>query len=311
MTLDTPVSETHGTNASKLKNPFYTSEYIAYRSAQGYIPWILTNDTHEQSKLYCLAFMKSGRLRRSLEIPSMPDISEDNPFWQALMDFCRKKGISDLSVNSFGSQGGLIPVLPREQNRKTRWEYIIDLKTPDIIKKMSKLHVRKIKRAQKFSVKMRRMSNQQAVEAHAQLISLSMQRRKDRGEQVTTAVPMENISRLINAGAGEVFQAVLADKVISSNLILLAEKAGYNHSGGTSPEGMDCGASHFLFYEIACALRDEGMEILNLGGTDDPDPNSGLVRFKTGFGAEKIKLEAARFMPISFATSLLQCFLSP
>ncbi|MEE8529536.1 MAG: hypothetical protein V3S35_02060, partial [Nitrosomonadaceae bacterium] len=60
--------------------------------------------------------------------------------------------------------------------------------------------------------------------------------------------------QLIESGAGEIFQAVLASQVVSSNLILMAEKAGYNHTQGTSPEGMDCGAAHFLIHGIACAL---------------------------------------------------------
>ncbi len=38
-------------------------------------------------------------------------------------------------------------------------------------------------------------------------------------------------------------------------------------------------------------------------GTDDPNPGSELVKFKTGFGVatEKIELEAARFMQGSVA----------
>ncbi len=113
--------------------------------------------------------------------------------------------------------------------------------------------------------------------------------------------------QLIGSGAGEIFQAVLASQVVSSNLILIAEKAGYNHTQGTSPEGMDCGAAHFLIHGIARALRQEGKEVLNLGGTDDPNPESGLVKFKTGFGVttEKIELETARFMP----SSIVSCFL--
>jgi len=69
---------------------------------------------------------------------------------------------------------------------------------------------------------------------------------------------------------------VLASQAVSSNLILIAEKDGYNHTQGTSPEGMDCGAAHFLIHGIARALRQEGREVLNLGGTDDPNPESGI-----------------------------------
>lgn len=310
--LNTTIPEICMTHMQSLHNPFYTPEYITYRCSQGDTPWILSsNSAHTQSEIHCLAFMKSGRLRHSLEIPSVPDISRDEPFWHGLVNFCRNKGISNLSINSFGAQGGLIPQLAHERSRKKRYEYILDLTHSDALKEMSKQHVRKVKQAQKAGVKMQRACHQEAVEAHVRLISLSMQRRKSRGEKnITTSVPVKNIQHLVSTGTGEVFQAVLADQVISSNLILRAPRAGYNHSGGTSPEGMNCGASHFLIYEIAGALRDEGKKTFNLGGVDDPDPKSGLVRFKTGFGTERIQLEAAQFMPRSVASGFLQHFLS-
>lgn len=293
-------------------NPFYTPQYIDFRCSQGYTPWILINGDNTQSKICCPAFMKTGMLRCSLEIPSIPDLPVDEPFWQGLMDFCRQKGVSNLSVNSFCSPGSLIPQLGDEKSRKIRWEYALNLKHADVLKKMSEQHTRKVKRARKIEVKMQRGRNRQAVEAHGRLISASMQRRKERGENVTTSAPVEDLVRLIDSGAAEIFQAMLADRVVSSNLILMAEKAGYSHTQGTSPEGMDCGAAHFLVHEIACTLRDEGKEVFNLGGAD-PKLESGLVRFKTGFGAatERIELEAATFTPGNVASCLLRRFLFP
>ncbi|MGH8762474.1 MAG: GNAT family N-acetyltransferase [Nitrosospira sp.] len=289
-------------------NPFYTPQYFAFRRTQGFTPWILINGDHARSNVYCPAFMKAGRLRCSLEIPSLPDLPADAPFWEGIMDFCRRKGVSDLSVNSFCSAGGVIPSLHHEESRKSRWEYVLKLSHSEFLKKMSKGHAYRIKRAKKMGVEMRRVRDRQAADAHARLISASMQRRQERGENVTTTAPVESLHQLVDSGAAEIFQAVLDGQVVSSNFILLAEKAGYSHTQGTSPEGMDCGAAHFLIHEIACALRDEEKEVFNLGGTDDPDPESGLVKFKTGFGTatEKIDLEAARFMPASVASCLLR-----
>lgn len=293
--------------ASNPANPFYTPQYIDARSSQGAAPLILISD-HGQPRIYCPAFMKTGRLRCSLEIPSMPGVRGKEPFWQGLMAFCRQQGVSDLSVNSFGSQGGAIPQLNHEKSRKSRWEYVLDLKHPDTLKKMRKGHAYSVKRARKLGLKIRRARDLEAVEAHARLIGVSMQRRKNRGENVTTSVVTNDLLRLIQSGAGEIFQAVLPNAVVSSNFILLADKAGYNHTQGASPEGMDCGAAHFLIHEIACILRDEGKEQFNLGGTDDPDPDSGLVKFKTGFGAATLKneLEAARFEVGGVAERLLR-----
>ena len=53
----------------------------------------------------------------------------------------------------------------------------------------------------------------------------------------------------------------------------MAQTAGYNHTLGTSSEGMDCGASHFLIHEIACITSPRRKKNFhNLGGTDDPNP---------------------------------------
>ncbi len=291
-------------------NPFYTAQYMAYRRTQEFTPWIFVYGDHIQPNVCFPAFMKTGRLRRSLEIPSIPDIPVDEPFWPELINFCRQKGVSDLSVNSFCSQGGMIPRLDHETNRKARWEYVLHLKLPDAFMKMSKGHAYRIKRAQKTGVEIQRTCDQEAVKDHARLMSASMQRRQDRGENVTTSAPINDLLQLIESGAGEIFQAVLASQVVSSNLILMAEKAGYSHTQGTSPEGMDCGAAHFLIHGIACALHQEGKEVLNLGGTDDPNPESGLVKFKTGFGVatKKIELEAASFMPSGIVSCLLRRF---
>ncbi len=238
----------------------------------------------------------------------MPNVPVNAPFWQGLMDFCRQEGISDLSVSSFCSPGGVIPQLNHEKNRKARWEYVLDLRHPGTLTKMRSGHTYSIKRARKIGVEMRRVRNREGILAHARLIGVSMQRRKDRGEDVTTSVETSDLSRLIESGTGEIFQAVLDGQVVSSNAILIAEKGGYNHTQGTSPEGMDCGAAHFLIHEIACALRAEGKEVFNLGGTDDPAPESGLKKFKTGFGpgTEKIELESATFEPGNLGASFLR-----
>src|SRR5687768_12015113 len=108
-------------------NPFYTPQYFAFWHTRGFMPWILSNGNTEP-KVYCPAFMKKGRLRCSLEIPSMPSRPADEPFWEGLIDFCRQQGVSDLSINSFCSNGGIIPPLPREKSRKLRWEYVLNLK---------------------------------------------------------------------------------------------------------------------------------------------------------------------------------------
>ena len=73
---------------------------------------------------------------------------------------------------------------------------------------------------------------------------------------------------------------------------------------------MKCGAAHFLIHGIACILRQAGKEVHNLGGTNDLNPESGLVRFKNGFGVgtERIELETAQSKPGNVAYSNLRRF---
>ena len=307
-TIDTISPQIQEVSKLNSHNPFYTLEYISYRRLLGFTPWLLNRNNPTQSETYCLAFMKTGRLRRSVEIPSIPDIQPNESFWQNLLNFCRENGVTDLSVNSFCSPGGIIPNLGHEKERKTRWEFLLNLQHPDNLENISKHHIRKIKLAQKNGIQICRTHDHEAAKIHAQLISMSMQRRKNRGENVSISTHTENIDRIIQSKSGEFFQAVLADQVVSSYLILIAKKGGYYHSGGTNPKGMDCGASHLLVHEIARTLRDEGKELFNLGGTDNPNPESGLVKFKTGFGTatEQIELQAARFMPNGIVSSFLQ-----
>jgi lipid II:glycine glycyltransferase (peptidoglycan interpeptide bridge formation enzyme) len=76
-------------------------------------------------------------------------------------------------------------------------------------------------------------------------------------------------------------------------MVAVAAKGGYSHTAGTSPDGMACGASQLLNYEIAKALQSRSMDVYNLGGVQDLD--SGLAEYKLRFGARLVELEAADF----------------
>jgi lipid II:glycine glycyltransferase (peptidoglycan interpeptide bridge formation enzyme) len=80
------------------------------------------------------------------------------------------------------------------------------------------------------------------------------------------------------------FQAQLGDQIISSNLVFFQGKNAYYYDGGSSPEGMSLGASHFLMHTIINKLHADGYRNLNLGIARAG--NDGLIRFKEGFAAE-------------------------
>jgi len=100
---------------------------------------------------------------------------------------------------------------------------------------------------------------------------------------------------LLASGCGEIFQAVSGERVLSSSLVL--RSGAYYLSTGSSPDGLKLGSSPFLTWQIASILQQEGIRLFNLGGTGADNP--GLRRFKAGFGAREVELQAATFCPKS------------
>jgi lipid II:glycine glycyltransferase (peptidoglycan interpeptide bridge formation enzyme) len=119
-----------------------------------------------------------------------------------------------------------------------------------------------------------------------------MSRRRERGEDVPMAAENPQVVALVRSEFGEFFQAVREGTVLSSMLVIRSRTGAYYHSAGTSPEGMELGASHFLVYSVAQALQQEGLEVFNLGGAEIGSP--GLRAFKSRFGTIPVETEAVR-----------------
>jgi len=288
-----PSSEVCATVAAlSPENPFHTPAYIEARRLTGFRPWILSLRQHGEWVAACPAFSRSGHLNRSLEIPSWPSLPDGDTFVERLVEFCHRARISCLEINSFASRRVTMPTrLPGETGRRIRFEYLLDVRPLDWWRQLSTNHLRSIKRARKAGLQIQRVADSQGSGKHACLVESSMERRRHRGESVSDHALTQSLLAFTQSGAGELFQAVLRDNVVSSALILLADRGAYLHSAGTSSEGMACGASHYLVHEIANIMRARSMEVLNLGGADRASP--GLERFKASFGATTVSLEAA------------------
>lgn len=287
-------------NAASLAphNPFITAAFVASRRSLGERPWLIGLENDAQLVSACSAFMRTGYLNRSLEIPSLPEIPDSNVFWAGVLQFCSRNRVSELWINSYASTAAPIPSLPGEYDRHSRCEYVLDLeRADDLWQRITPHHRRNIGRARKRGLEIRRVSDGDACESHARLMHASMERRHERGESVALEFAARELLALIQSGAGELFQAVHDGELLSSILILRAAEGGYLQTAGTSPEGMSCGASHLLAYSVAGTLQTEGARIFNMGGVA-PD-QSGLQRFKAGFGTRTIDLEAAGFFVAS------------
>ena len=274
-------------------NPFCTFEYAESMRALGTQPWVLSVRQDGRAVEGCLGFLRAGRLNRSLEIPSVPSLVSGDIFWTGLIDLCREKRVGGLSVGSFASSSAAIPMLPGEAGRRARVEHVLTLGDSGLWSKMSSNHRRNIQKAQKAGVLIERGVTAEACLEHARLQDASMERRMSRGEQVIADAQVRTSAALVKYQAAELFRAMAGESLLSSILILKAQRGGYYHSAGTTPEGMAIGASHYLIRQVAETLRAEGIEKLNLGGADASNP--GLERFKRGFGAQEIHLESADF----------------
>ena len=274
-------------------NPFHTFEYKEAMRAPSTQPWLFCLRENGRILAGCLAFLRKGRLNRSLEIPSVPCLPSGDHFWAGLVNFCRQARVSDLSVGSFASASAVIPALPGEKSRRMRVEYSVVLGDSTPWSGMSSNHQRNLRKAQKAGLLIERTTKVEACQVHALLQDASMERRMIRGEQVLADSQVRTFVTLVEHQAGELFRATRNGEVLSSILVLRAQRGAYYHSAGTSREGMAVGASHFLIHQVTELLRAEGMERFNLGGADASNP--GLERFKSGFGVQEIQLQSAEF----------------
>ena len=271
-------------------NPFATAAYFRAKANLGFDVWIAgVRNSDSAITNGCGLFFKRGSLNHSLEIVSLPDFPPESAFWSGLRDLCTHKGVTLLALGSYASESGTrIPSFGELEVRRDRCEYVLDLRV-DPASQLRSNHRRNVKKAQQLGMAMASSRSTDALNAHLSLINQSMLRRRARGESVSTVTQPVDRFAFLESRAGELFQAVLDDDVLSSVLVLHAFSGSYYQSAGTTPEGMACGASHFLVHSISNHLRDQGATTFGLGGAE---PGSTLARFKSDFGAVQVPLQA-------------------
>jgi hypothetical protein len=278
------------------ENPFYTSAYAEAMRLRGLQPWALAVQDGDRLVSACTAFLKKGRISCLIEIPSLPVLGQNAPpFWDGLFRLCRRARIGHVSVNTYASEIAEIPADPVPARLTDRTEYIIDLRQADLWRPVRQSHRSRINRARKAGLQLRSSSSEDDCGSHARVMTESMRRRAARGERVADSISEEPLLVFLTTGAGLLFQAVLDGQVLSSALVLISSsgRGAYDQSSGTSPEGMERGASHFLLWETARNLQERGFSVFNLGGVSEVNP--GLREFKAGFGANQRSLAAAEF----------------
>lgn len=272
------------------ENPFRTAAYVRARQAAGERVSLATLRQGHELVVACPVFIR-GHLGRRLEMPSTPGAVAP-VFWTGLIDHCRRARVASLVVNTFASPAARIPHLHGEMSRRHRHEVVLRLGVEPVINRLSSNHRRNVRRARNAGVGIRRTTSEAACRDHVRVMQASADRRASRngGLAKQEKWDVEYFASLLRHGAAELFQATIGGEVLSSVLVLKADRGAYYQSAGTSPVGMSLGASHFLILAIAEQLQSTGIEVFNLGGVDQE--SDGLARFKLGFGGESIPLEA-------------------
>jgi GNAT acetyltransferase-like protein len=275
------------------ENPFYTKDYCSFMRLKGMVPVAFQLESSGELVAACTAFSKRGRMNHRLEITSSPDVNGDMAFWNGVRKFCRDSKVSLLDVYTFASPEGAIPQLDGEISRTQRFEFQLDLTVDDLWPGVHRRHIRQIKAARTSGVELRRSSDTDDYRKHADLANLSLSRRRGHGSSIDYEIDVQDLLAFRDLDAGELYFASDGSEMLASMLVLKSAAGAYAQTSGTSDKGRECGASQFLFYEIASALRGEGKSVFNLGGTDVE--SVGLQEFKFNFGTKKLELEKVQF----------------
>jgi hypothetical protein len=278
------------------ENPFLTASYAKAQQMLGAEGWIFVEESGGSVNNGCLAFLRVGRLTRSLLIPSTPSVTAASEFWFGVERFVRERKVSNIEFQTFGSREVVIPPLFGQMQRTRREEFHLDLRAPDLWSGLSSTHRRWVKKGGQNQLTIRCTQANSALQEHMILCDSSLERRRQRGEHVVAGGQMyDEFLALLQSGAGELRQAMAGDTVESSILLLRSPKGAYLVSAGTSERGRTMGASHFLVYESARMLASEGVHLFNLGGVREEE--TGLRAYKAAFGSVAIPLVAVRAEP--------------
>ena len=281
-------------------NPFCSPAYGDAMHALGWKPWALTVLDGGAIVAGCFAFMRSGLLYRTVEVPSLPSPlrPHEKTWWSGLLKFCKHQGVRSLTVSGYGSSNVSIPPAVTTAISSRR-EYVVDLETSDLEERFWERHRALIAQARDACIAVRCAQGLEASRRH-----VAMARKVGwTTEGLETTAPNSltpSISEaIVSKEAGMLLQAVQDGNLMASVLVLTARRGAYVHSIGITAEGVARGAPHLLIAHLAQDCRRRHMKSLNLGEADESNP--WLETFNAGFGAHQRSVLSARlgFGPVA------------
>jgi hypothetical protein len=274
-------------------NPFCDQRYVQWRETLGDKGILLGLANAEGIVIGCPAFVTSRYLvNRTLELPTLPDFPDIACFWKGLLQFCRRHWISYLVIDNYCGSSVELPMIESWTSSERILEYHLSLTRRDFWGDLSDGHKCNIKKARKLGVRLRTNLTPDAFIQHAAMFSSSLERRAARGEDITFARDESYYRDIVACGLGQLLQAELDGAVVASVILLRSGRRAYYFSAGASREGLRSGAAPFALYEAMLRLREEGINLLNLGRGVR---HEGLSRFKAGFGAVGVGVTRAHY----------------
>ncbi|MCK5034613.1 MAG: GNAT family N-acetyltransferase [Candidatus Sabulitectum sp.] len=266
-------------------SPLATNEYIASLKSTGKPFTMITGESNGIPVSAALLTFHSTRIERKVSVNVISIRQEDSlSFWTQLLKYLNSINIHTLQILTFCSEPFPVPEIRNIIKGKERWEYHLQLKNFNMTTLHSK-HRNMVRKAEKAQVSFSCCNGVDSLDQHVEMQHLSQLRRNLESDHKETN-PF--VKALLENDAAELCFAKHNGKVISSACILKTKNGGYLFSAGTSPLGMELGASNYLLYKVMELYKDRGLSLFNLGGVTSNE--TGLNSFKKRFGGVKIFL---------------------
>jgi len=247
-------------------NPFRTPAFAeAHRQLGLEVRAVLLGE-NESIQSGTIALVREGRVGRILTIPSALAVPPESPFWAGVDHYATREAVTELQLQSFGSPA-MPPLRRNERARIAREEYVLDLGAQDLLSTFTAGHRRWIRDAARAGLILRRTTRGAAIDgalaAHAALADRASAHADYDGELDRAAM---HRAALVAAGAADVYQALQHTTTVASIIVLRSAAGAYLMTSEVSDAGQSYGALHWLIYETAYALAEQGVDAFNLGG---------------------------------------------
>jgi hypothetical protein len=289
-------------------NPFHTYEWSIYSSENsGYSPIYFTQSdsigglsavSHGVVKSHISSKVTPFRTLRFGSLPAFTDSDALNKLVQKIHSYAAAKGFMLVDWNSFGSPAASMLCNVWPNDRKKRWEFLVELGNNE--EQLWKyLHGKKrnmIKKAMKSGLHVQRVQNEDKVICYRDLAMKTWKRKQEQG--IPFPVPpgrecFERIKRLlIDPGIGRMYLAYDGIEPIAGAFFVSYVGVVYYVMSAADQIGLKKSAPDLIIWTAMVDYMTEGCRSFNLGGVSEdelhgkPLERSGLYNFKVRFSAK-------------------------